>query len=91
MVGGAKSCLESNTVPARDTWRAQTKPCVNKDPETPETEPDLCLSVSCRGTGQWWPAKGAGALAAADLGHPACGISPIPTHTHSFCAAPASL
>ena len=77
MVGGAKSCLESNPIPARDTWRAQTKPCVNHDPETPETESDLCLSVSCRGTGQQWPAKGAGALAAADLGHLACGMSPL--------------
>ena len=24
MVGGAKSCLESNTIPARDAQRAQT-------------------------------------------------------------------
>ena len=31
-----------------------------------ETEPELCLSVSCRGTGQQWPATGA--LGAADLG-----------------------
>ena len=27
-----------------------------------------CLSVSCGGTGQQWPAAGAGALGAADLG-----------------------
>ena len=33
-----------------------------------ETEPELCLSVSCGGTGQQWPASGAGALGAADLG-----------------------
>ena len=33
-----------------------------------ETEPELCLSVSCEGTGQQWPAAGAGALGAADLG-----------------------
>ena len=47
IVGGAKSCLESHPILARDTRRAQTKPCVlNQDPETPETEPDLCLSVS---------------------------------------------
>ena len=31
-----------------------------------ETEPELCLNVSCGGTGQQWPA--AGALGAADLG-----------------------
>ena len=33
-----------------------------------ETEPELCLSVSCRGTGRQWPAAGAGALDAEDLG-----------------------
>ena len=33
-----------------------------------ETEPELCLSVSCRDTGQQWPASGAGALGAVDLG-----------------------
>ena len=37
-----------------------------KDPT--ETETELCLSVSCGGTGQQWPAAGAGALGAADLG-----------------------
>ena len=31
-----------------------------------DTEPELCLSVSCRGTGQQWPATGA--LGAADPG-----------------------
>ena len=40
-----KIMLESNPIPTRDTWRAQTKPCVHQDPETPtETEPDLPLS-----------------------------------------------
>ena len=28
------------------------KPCAHQDPETPETETELCLSVSCGGTGQ---------------------------------------
>ena len=43
----AKSCLESNSIPARDTQRTQTKPCVHQDSKTPqETEPDLPLSVS---------------------------------------------
>ena len=32
-----------------------------------ETEPELCLSVSCGGTGQQWPTTGAGDLGAADL------------------------
>ena len=33
-----------------------------------ETEPELCFSVSCRGTDEQWPAAGAGALGTADLG-----------------------
>ena len=33
-----------------------------------ETEPQLYLSVSCGGTGWQWPAAGAEALGAADLG-----------------------
>ena len=70
-----KSHLESNPISARDARRAQTKPYVHQDPETPETEPELCLSVSCRSTGQQWPATGAGALGAGDLGQKACGIS----------------
>ena len=45
-----------------------------RDPHThTKTETELCLSVSCRGTGQQWTAAGAGALDAADLG----GISPL--------------
>ena len=47
------------------------KPCTHQDPETPthtKTETELCLSVSCRGTGQQWTAAGAGALGAVDLG-----------------------
>ena len=35
MVGGVKLHLESNPKPTRDSWRAQTKPCVHQDPETP--------------------------------------------------------
>ena len=33
-----------------------------------QTEPELCLNVSCRGMGQQWTVAGAGALGAADLG-----------------------
>ena len=33
-----------------------------------ETEIELCLSVSCEGTGQQWTATGVGTLGAADLG-----------------------
>ena len=37
-------------------------------PETPETETELWLSVSCGGASQQWTAAEAGALGAADLG-----------------------
>ena len=33
-----------------------------------ETDPELCLSVSCGGTGQQWTATGKRALGAAELG-----------------------
>ena len=33
-----------------------------------ETDTELCLSVSCGGTGQQWTAPEVGALSAADLG-----------------------
>ena len=59
--------LESNPIPARDAQRAQTNlvPLGPRDPT--ETEAELCLSVSCRGTGQQWTAAGAAALATVDL------------------------
>ena len=36
IVGGVKQHLETNTIPARDAQRVQTKPCVHQDPETPQ-------------------------------------------------------
>ena len=33
-----------------------------------ETEPELCLSISCRGMGQQWLAAEAGALGEVELG-----------------------
>ena len=64
MIGGAQSHLKSNLRPARDAQRAQTKPCAHQDPENESvtstrdwTRPGFeCLSVSCRGTVQQWPA-----------------------------------
>ena len=39
------------------------KACAHQDPETPtEAKLELCSSVSCRGTGQKWPAAKAEAL-----------------------------
>ena len=43
-------------------------PCVHRTRDPTETETERCLSVSCGGTGQQWPAAGAGALGASDLG-----------------------
>ena len=68
MVGGAKSHLESNPIPATEAQRAQTKLVCTKTQRPPEIEPELYLSVSYGGMGQQWPATEAGALDAADLG-----------------------
>ena len=65
MAGGAKSHLESKPIPARDAWRAQTKPCVHQDPETPQRLSRPCVRVSCGGTGQQQSAAGAQTLDAA--------------------------
>ena len=67
-VGGVKSHLESNPLPARDTQRAQTSLVCTSTQRLHITEPELCLSVYCKGMGQSWPALEAGALSAADLG-----------------------
>ena len=59
MVEGAKSHLGSNPIPPRDAQRAQIL-CAPGPRGSKDTEPEVCLSVSCRGTGQQWPAAGAG-------------------------------
>ena len=45
MVGGVKLPLESNPIPTRDAWRAQTKPCAHQDPETPQSLSQTYLGV----------------------------------------------
>ena len=67
MVGGAKSCLESNFIPARDAQRAQTNLVAPRPRDPTETETELCLSVSCGGMGQQWTDARAGAMGAVDL------------------------
>ena len=42
--------------------------CIPGPRDPTETEPDLCLSVSCGGVGQKWTATGTGALDTEDLG-----------------------
>ena len=39
MVGGAKLHLESNPIPTRDAWRAQTKLHVQQDPGERSSDP----------------------------------------------------
>ena len=75
MVGGMKSYFESNSIPTRDLGGLKQNLYSPGSRDPTETEPDLLLSVSCEGTGQQWPALGIRALAVADLGHTACGIS----------------
>ena len=71
MVGGAKLHLESNPITTRDTWRAQTTLSVHQETLQRLRQTCFwvfeCLSVSCGGMGQQWPASGAGALGAAIL------------------------
>ena len=66
-VGEAKSRFESNPLPTREAQRAQSF-CAPGPRDPTETEPKLCLSVSCSGMGQQWPIAGAGARGAADPG-----------------------
>ena len=68
MVGGVKSRLESNPISARDAQRLKQTLCAPQHRDPTETEPELGLSVSCRGTGQQWTSLRAAALGAADLG-----------------------
>ena len=76
MVGGAKSHLESKPIPTRDTQRAQTKPCVHQDPETPQKLSQTCFrGFECHLWRPGWPDMGEGARTAADMHHAACGIS----------------
>ena len=55
-VGGAKSCLESNLIPARDLGGLKQTLCAPGHRDHTEIEPELCLSLSSRGKGQQWPA-----------------------------------
>ena len=82
MVGGVKSCLESNPLPARDAQRTQTNLVCTRTQRPTEIEPEQCLSIVCGGVGQQWPAAGVGALGAADLGRVAYGRSPLGRSRH---------
>ena len=77
MVGGVKSCLESNAIPFRDARSVQTKPYAQQDPETRQRLSQTCLCVfecllqrcgsavaCCRGRGS-------------GCSSPGCGINPL--------------
>ena len=68
MVGGMKLCLESKPIATRHSQGLKQTLCAPRPRDPTETEPELCLSVSCGGTGYQWTAAGAGALGAVDLG-----------------------
>ena len=60
--------FKSNLITAREAQRAQTNLCAPGPRDPTETKTELCLSVSCGGTGQQWAVAGAGALGIVDLG-----------------------
>ena len=54
--------LEANPIPARDSRGLRQTLCAPGPRDPTETEPELCLSVSCRGTSWQWSDAGTGAL-----------------------------
>ena len=68
MVGGVKSHLESKPYPPETFRGLKQTLCAPGHRDPTETETELCLSISCGGMGQQWPAARAGALGEADLG-----------------------
>ena len=69
MVGGAKILLRLKPQTLQRHSEGSKKDfCTPATKNPTETEPEVCLSVSCGGMGQQWPASGAGALGFAVLG-----------------------
>ena len=60
MVGGAKLCLESNPIPARNAQRVQTNLVCTRTQRPHRDWAELCLSVSWGSMGHQWTAKGQG-------------------------------
>ena len=67
-VGEVKSPLESTPYPPEVLRGIKQTLCALGPRGPTETEPEVYLSVSCRGPGQQWLAAGARALGAADVG-----------------------
>ena len=74
MVGGAKSHLESNPIPARNAWRAQIKPCAQQ--ETPQRKSQSCLCMFECLLWKYRPGRGSGCR------RPGYGISPLARGCH---------
>ena len=66
-IRGANSPLELNPIPTGEVRGLKQTLCAPGPRDSTEAETELCLSVSCGGTGQQWTATGTGALGAADL------------------------
>ena len=58
MVGGMNSCLESNPIPTRDTWRAQKKKSCSQQQRDWARPAFACWRAPCRATDQQWSAAG---------------------------------
>ena len=82
MVGGEKLCLESNPIPARDAQRAQTNLLHTRTQTPPQTETELCLSISCGGMGQQWSVAETGALG---VGRPKSSWRRLPLTSPQSC------
>ena len=68
MVGGEKSCLESNPIHTERLGGLKQNLVCTRRPHRDWVRPAFeCLSVFCGGPGQQWPDSGAGALGEAVL------------------------
>ena len=75
MVGGVKSRVESNPIPARDSWTAQTKCCAYQ--ETPQRLSQTCLWVFECLTWRHRPAVAQRRDRGSRCSRPGYGISPL--------------
>ena len=67
-VGEVKLHLESNPCAPETLRRLKHTLCPPGPRDPAETEPELCLNLSCSGMGQQWTASWEGALGKIDLG-----------------------
>ena len=64
-----RNLIQNQTLYPPETLRGLKQTLCTPGPtDLTETETELCLSVSCKGTGQQWPDTGVGALDESELG-----------------------